>query len=208
MAELYFKHGAMNCGKTTHLLQSAHNYEARGMKILVIKPKVDTKGGTKIVSRLGIERETDHQVDKDEDLYAWLEPRLEDISCVFVDEAQFLTRENVNDLLKVAILNNIPVVCYGLRSDFNTNFFPGSLRLMEVATSTEVLRTICDCGKDAIFNTRRLAGEFVFEGDQVAIDGEGDVDYIALCPDCYMSAKEAFYRRRGKVYEKKRDQFR
>lgn len=184
MAKLYFRYGAMNCGKTALLLQSVHNYESRNMKVLVLKPLVDTKGGDTIVSRIGLSRKVDHLIDKGENLYKYLKD-YSNISCVFVDEAQFLERSHVDDLLLYTIRKNIPVICYGLRTDFNTNGFPGSVRLLEIAHSIEEMKTICECGKKATFNARMVNDKLVFDGDQVAIDGEENVTYISLCPKCY-----------------------
>ena len=210
MAKLYFRYGAMNCGKTALLLQAAHNYEARKMKVLVLKPAIDTKGGNKVVSRIGLEREVDHKVPKEENLYEYLQDKIEDVSCIFVDEAQFLQREQVDDLLKVVVLENIPVICYGLRTDFHTNGFPGSTRLLELAHSVEEMKTVCNCGKKATFNARFVNGVFTLEGDQVAIDGEDEVTYDSLCPECYYKAKEEYEKKKlesslekPKVYTKK-----
>ena len=188
MAKLYFRYGAMNCGKTALLLQSVHNYESRNMKVLVLKPSVDTKGGEKIVSRVGLSRKVDHLVKPGEDIYKYL-IKHKNIKCVFVDEAQFLERGQVADLLKFTIKNNIPVICYGLRTDLNTNGFEGSLRLLEIAHNIEEMKTICKCGTKATFNARMVDGEYVFDGDQVAIDGERNVTYVSLCPKCYYEVK-------------------
>lgn len=189
MAKLYFRYGAMNCGKTALLLQAAHNYESRNMKVLVLKPMVDTKGGDKIVSRIGLDRVVDHLIKPKENLYNYLK-KIKDISCIFVDEAQFLKRKQVDDLLRIVIDLDVPVICYGLRTDFNTNGFEGSTRLLEIAHSIEEMKTICECGSKATFNARMVDGDFVFDGDQVAIDGEAEVTYVSLCPKCYYEKKE------------------
>ena len=171
MAKLYFRYGAMNCGKTALLLQTVHNYESRNMNVLVLKPKVDTKGDKKVVSRIGLEREVDHLISKNEDLYSYLKD-ITGVSCIFVDEAQFLKKEQIDDLMRIVVDNEIPVICYGLRTDFNTNGFEGSTRLLQLAHSIEEMKTICDCGAKATLNARMVDGEFVFDGEQVAIDGE------------------------------------
>ena len=202
MAKLYFRYGAMNCGKTALLLQAVHNYEDRGMKILILKPSSDTKGDNKVVSRIGLEKEVDHLVDADEDLYGYLSNHLEDVKCIFVDESQFLRREQVDDLLKVTVLHDIPVICYGLRTDFLTNGFPGSTRLLEIAHSNEELKTICKCGAKATFNARFVNGEAVFEGEQIAIDGEDEVTYDSMCPKCYYESLER-YNKSKKLIKKK-----
>lgn len=189
MAKLYFRYGAMNCGKTALLLQAAYNYESRNMKVLVLKPSVDTKGGDSIVSRIGLERKVDHLIEPTENIYNYLK-NIKDISCIFVDEAQFLKRKQVDDLLRIVIDKEIPVICYGLRTDFNTNGFEGSTRLLEIAHSIEEMKTICECGAKATFNVRMVSGKFVFDGDQVAIDGEQEVTYESLCPKCYYEMKK------------------
>ncbi len=186
MSKLYFRYGAMNSGKTTLLLQVAHNYEERGMKVVILKPGIDTKGDDKIVTRIGLKRKVDHIVKNDEKLINYLCTLPLDVVCVLVDEAQFLTRDQVDDLFMFTKLKNIPVICYGLRSDFKTMAFPGSLRLFEVSDVMEELITICRCGKRAKFNGRIVNGEFTSNGEQVAIDGENHVEYESLCGKCYL----------------------
>lgn len=186
MSKLYFRYGAMNCGKTTALLQVAHNYEERGMKVLILKPTIDTKGDDTIVTRIGLSRKVDHLVNKDENLHVYLKNINDDVVCILVDEAQFLTRDQVDELFMFTKFKNVPVICYGLRSDFKTLAFPGSLRLFEVADVLEELITICRCGKRAKFNGRIVDGKFASSGEQVAIDGKNDVQYESLCGKCYL----------------------
>ena len=182
----------MNSGKSTALLQVAHNYEERGQAVLLTKPAVDTKGDRSVVSRLGVQREVDFTVLPSQNLRELLHEHLaressfgsSKLACLLVDEAQFLTREQVDQALEIAVLDDIPVLAYGIRTDFLTNGFPGSLRLLEIAHSLEELKTICRCGKKAMFNARKIDQVFVFDGDQVAIDGES-VTYESLCPACY-----------------------
>lgn len=199
MAKLYFRFGAMNSGKSTGLLQAAYNYEERGQRVLLAKPSVDTKGDREIVSRLGVTRTVDVVLPADADVRAAvadagatdpesdrLDGMVRPVSCVLVDEAQFLTPRQVDDLLRVAVLDDVPVLAYGIRTDFRTEAFPGSRRLLEVAHSLEELKTICRCGRKAVFNARRVDGRFVFDGSQVAIDGV-DVTYESLCANCYLT---------------------
>lgn len=186
MSKLYFRYGAMNSGKTTLLLQVAHNYEERGMKVVILKPSIDTKGDDMLVTRIGLKRKADHLIDPDEKLSNYLNTLDKDIVCILVDEAQFLTRDQVDELFMYAKLKNTPVICYGLRSDFKSMAFPGSLRLFEVADVLEELITICRCGKRAKFNGRKVNGEFTSSGDQVAIDGENEIEYESLCGKCYL----------------------
>ena len=186
MSKLYFRYGAMNCGKTTLLLQVAHNYEERGMKVVILKPKVDTKGDEHILTRIGLKRKVDHLIEKDEHLGEYLNSLKDDIVCILVDEVQFLSRDQIDELFMFTKLKNKPVICYGLRSDFKTIAFPGSLRLFEVADVMEELYTICRCGKKAKFNGRIVNGKFTSSGEQVAIDGVDEVEYESLCGKCYL----------------------
>ena len=194
MAKLYFKYGTMNSGKSAILLQSAFNYEQKGMKVLVLKPKIDTKGEDYIVSRVGLKRKVNHLIKEDEDLYKELEDRLDKIDCIFVDEAQFLSENQVEDLLHIAVECDVPVICYGLRTDFRTDGFVGSTRLLQIAHDLEELKTICDCGRKAIFNVRKVDGKFSYSGDQVAIDGKEEVTYDSLCPKCYYEKLKVYNR--------------
>jgi thymidine kinase len=193
VAKLYFRYGAMNSGKSTALLQAAFNYEERGHHVLLAKPAVDTKAESSIESRLGVVRPVDYVIEPDDNAYAlFLHHRAAalatngaDVSCLLIDEAQFLTDAQVNDLLRIALLEGIPVLAYGIRTDFQTVAFPGSRRLLEVAHSLEELKTICRCGRKALFNGRRVGDRFIFDGDQVAIDGV-EVAYESLCGVCYL----------------------
>ena len=173
MAKLYYRYGAMNSGKTTALLQVAFNYNERGMRVLILKASVDTKGGDHIVSRLGVS----HKVD------------------VLGDESQFFTPAQAEQLFLVTVDLNIPVICYGLRADFMNRGFPGSTRLLELAHTIEEMKTICACGRKATCNGRKVNGEFVFEGAQVAIDTVDAVEYQSLCPQCWYREYRAFLKR-------------
>ncbi len=193
MAKLYFKYGAMNSGKSTILMQSAHNYEEHGMRVVLIKPKIDTKGDDYIVSRLGVERKVDYSVLDDSNIFSIINSDIKlngPLACIFIDESQFLTPVQVEQLLYICAKLSIPVICYGLRSDFLTAGFPGSSRLLELAHSLEELKTICRCGKKALFNARKINGKFVFFGQQVAIDAVDNVEYESLCEICYFNEKE------------------
>ena len=193
MAKLYFRYGAMNCGKSTSLLQVAHNYEERGMKSIIIKPLMDTKGGKKVISRLGVVKEVDLLVDKEMNVYEEIKLWLKEdkkIDCILVDEVQFMKSKQIDELFEISIKLNIPVICYGLRTDFLMNGFEGSSRLLLIAHSIEEFKTVCTCGKKAILNGRKINGNFVFEGEQVAIDNEDNVEYMSLCGNCYFEYKE------------------
>ena len=188
MAKLYFKYGAMNSGKSTILLQTAHNYEERGMKVLVIKPSIDLKDNNQVSSRLGIKRQVDYLISPTDNIINKL-INLENISCILVDEAQFLTPYQVDELMKITIIYDIPVICYGLRTDFKSKGFQGSTRLLEIAHNIEEMRTICRCGEKAIFTARFLNNKRVEEGEQVAIDGLQNITYESMCPKCFYQNK-------------------
>ena len=192
MAKLYFKYGAMNSGKSTILLQSAHNYEERGMRTVIMKPFLDTKGADSIVSRLGVSRKVSYLVKAGDSITDIITADLEKngpLHCIFIDECQFLTVAQAEELFWIAVEKDIPVICYGLRTDFLTNGFAASGRLLELAHSIEEMKTICRCGKKAMFNARMVNGKFVFQGEQVAIDNENNVEYESLCPTCYLREK-------------------
>lgn len=188
MAKLYFRYGAMNCGKTTMLLQVAHNYEERGMKVILIKPLIDTKGNDKVVSRLGVNRKVDILLNKDDSLLSKIS-NLPD--AIIVDEAQFLEPKQIEELFYISKEHDVPVLCYGLRNDFKTKGFPGAIRLFELADSIEELKTICRCGKKATFNMRFLNGTPIFDGNQVVIDnGKDNITYESVCGNCYIKARK------------------
>jgi thymidine kinase len=183
----------MGCGKTMQLLQVAFNYEERGQKVCVIKPATDTKNGTKLLTRIGPERETDICFDHDIDLYKEILKNYSYVACVLVDEAQFLTPKQVDQLMQVTIRLNIPVMCYGLRLNFRREDggFEGATRLLQIAHEIEELKTICDCGRKATINTRWLNNKLVTDGPDILIDdGTSDIEYRALCPNCYFKYKE------------------
>ncbi|WP_281640341.1 thymidine kinase [Aurantimicrobium minutum] len=193
MAKLYFRYGAMNSGKSTLMLQAAHNYEERGHNVVLCKPAIDIKGDQGVLSRLGINRRTDFVIGTDSDLYGLFQHQRDevirrtgaDVRCLLVDEAQFLSEAQVDDLLRIALLEDVPVLAFGIRTDFQTVAFPGSRRLLEIAHEIEELKTICRCGKKAIFNARKYNDRFIFDGDQLAIDGVA-VTYEPLCGNCYL----------------------
>ncbi len=187
MAKLYFRYGAMNCGKSTAIMQVGYNYFERGMNAMIMKPQIDTKGDDKVVSRLGIDKQVDFLVSEETDIYEMVKAhqQTKGIDCLLVDEVQFFKSKHIDQMLKVAVTLNIPVICYGLRTDFLMNGFEGSERLLLVAHTIEELKTICTCGKKATLNGRKVNGTYVFEGEQLAIDGENHVEYQSLCTSCY-----------------------
>lgn len=172
MAKLYFYYAAMNAGKSTTLLQSSHNYEERGMRTMLLTPKLDDRFGEgKVASRIGLEKNAE-TFEGDEDLYVWIahEHNREKLSCVLVDEAQFLTPIQVLQLTLVVDKLKIPTLCYGLRSDFRGEPFPGSVYLLSWADELIEIKTICKSGKKAVMNARLdEEGNRVTEGEQISI---------------------------------------
>ena len=181
MAKLYFNYSTMNAGKSTVLLQASHNYIERGMRTLLYTAKLDDRAGVgKIGSRIGLEREAE-TFQPGDDLFARTEAHLKSgaLHCVLVDEAQFLEQEQVWQLARVADDLKVPVMCYGLRTDFQGALFPGSAALLAIADNLREVRTICWCGSKATMVVRLGAGgEVQEEGDQIAI---GDDIYVSLC---------------------------
>ena len=185
MAKLYFFYGAMNSGKTTRIIQLAYNYDEQGMNAVLMKPKIDTKGNDYVVSRIGAKKKVDLLIDKKENIYNIIVEKYTNVDLFIVDEAQFLTEQQVNQLMDIVIDLNIPVMCYGLRTDFMGNSFPGSRRLLDIAHELTEIKTICECGHKAMFNVRLIDGKVQTEGDSVAIDGEGKVTYTVACARCF-----------------------
>lgn len=180
MAQLYFTYAAMNAGKSAALLTAAHNYHERGMGTLLMKPAIDTRE-KEITSRVGLKQEANLITEGMDifEFYKWAATQ-KDIHCVFVDEAQFLTFENVFELCKIVDVYNTPVMCYGLRTDFKGNLFEGSKALLAVADKLIELKGVCHCGRKATMTARiREDGSPVTDGDQVEIGGNDS--YTSLC---------------------------
>lgn len=180
MAKLYFHYSTMNAGKSTLLLQASYNYRERGMKTLLLTAALDHRAGTgRIASRIGIADDA-LTFDDQTDLFALIRTRGADSACVFIDEAQFLTRDQAWQLARVADDLNIPVMCYGLRVDFRGELFPGSAALLALADDLREVRTICHCGRKATMVIRRDAdGRAITEGAQVQVGG--NETYVSLC---------------------------
>ncbi len=189
MAKLYFRYAAMNAGKSTSLLQAAFNYEERGMRIVLLTAELDNRDGHgKIASRLGLSRDAltfnPNQIMAERIAAAQQQNWIAKLACVLIDEAQFLTLAQVEELHRWAHEHQTPVICYGIRSDFQGKAFPGSAALLTLADDVEEMKTICDCGKKASMNARfDDEGNRLLEGDQVLIGG--NTRYRALCPDCF-----------------------
>ena len=173
MAKLYFRYGAMGSSKTANAIMVQYNYKERGQKVLMLKPRLDNRDGERtVMSRCGLQTECSfieelHQID------------LRGYDCLIVDEAQFLTKAQVQQLVDIVDNQNIPVICYGLRADFQGNLFEGSHWLMAWADTIEEIKTICWCGRKATYNARIFNGKVVKEGDQILLGGNSQ--YVSLC---------------------------
>ena len=190
MAKLYFNFSAMNAGKSAILLQAAHNYRERGMRVLLMKPALDTReASSHIASRVGLSAPADvFELDADILAHILREHHKDPIACVLIDEAQFLSEDQVWQLARIADEEGIPVMCYGLRTDFEGALFPGSKTLLAIADDLREIRTICWCGRKAIMNLRiDEAGRAVREGEQIEIGG--DDRYVALCRTHFMAGQ-------------------
>ena len=186
MAKLYFKYGAMGSSKTAQALITKYNYEENDLQVWLIKPSADTRDGvTMLRSRIGLESPVD-VIAPDTDIYStFIATRKGNCDVIIVDECQFLTARQIDELRAIVNNHDIPVMCFGLRTDFQTKLFPGSLRLMEIADTIQEIKTICDCGAKATVNARIDAdGYIITEGAQVVLGGNDS--YIAMCHRCYV----------------------
>lgn len=188
MASFYFYYAAMNAGKTTSLLQTDHNYHERGMNTVIFTHSIDTRYGKGIVrSRIGLQKNA-MAYDENFDFFCYVKGA-KNISCVLVDEAQFLTKEQVDQLSDVVDFLDIPVLAYGLRSDFRGNSFEGSQRLLTIADILVELKTVCFCGKKATMNMRIDAGgNKVVDGNQIDIGG--NEKYVSVCRKHFKTEKK------------------
>ena len=186
MAKLYFKYGAMGSSKTAQALITKYNYEENDLNVWLLKPSADDRDGVQVLrSRIGLEASADI-ISPETDIFRRFETeKLGRVDVIIVDECQFFTSEQIDQLREIVDAYNLPVMCFGLRTDFQTKLFPGSRRLMEVADSILEIKTICDCGAKATVNARiDSSGHIVTEGAQVVLGGNDS--YIAMCHKCYM----------------------
>ena len=186
MAKLYFKYGAMGSSKTAQALITKYNYEENDMRVWLIKPSADTRDGAQVLrSRIGLEAAVE-VIPPEVDIYArFLGSRVSRCDVIIVDECQFMTEKQIEQLRSIVNEQNVPVLCFGLRTDFLTRLFPGSRRLMELADVIEEIKTMCDCGAKATVNARINDGYIVTEGAQVVLGGNDS--YIAMCHRCYVN---------------------
>ena len=185
MAKLYFKYGAMGSSKTAQALITKYNYEENGLKVWLIKPSADVRDGVNVLrSRIGLEA-TVQVVAPGQDIFRLFTDTRSDADVIIVDECQFMTPEQIDQLRQIVDDYDIPVMCFGLRTDFLTKLFPGSLRLLEVADTIQEIKTICDCGAKATVNARiDSEGHIVTQGAQVQLGGNDS--YIAMCHRCWV----------------------
>ncbi len=186
MAKMHFKYATMNSGKSIDLIRTSYNYEENGYKVLIIKPAVDTKGENYITSRIGLKRKVDLLLLYSDDVLEKLKGKLENISCILIDEAQFLSTKQVEDLFLLSKSCDIPVLCYGLRTNFKMESFAGGKRLLEMADVLEEITTLCSCGEIARYVGRQVGKKFVRDGEEVVIDGTENITYVPLCGKCYL----------------------
>ena len=189
MANLTLYYGTMETGKTTKLIQDHYNYSRYLIKLILMKPKVDTKGKNTVINRTGENVKVDILIPKSANLLSnKYFNKYKYAQFILVDEAQFLSKKQINELWYIAHKYNISVICYALKSNFKGNLFDGSAQLFARSDEKHELTVNCSCGKTAMFNARRINGKFIFSGKEVLIDGENnEIEYIPLCSDCYLN---------------------
>ena len=203
MANLEYRFGPMNSGKSMAILQMAYNYEENNKKIILVKSVIDSKGGDYLVSRIGPKRKVDIKLNNDESILDdKYKNMLENIDAVLVDEAQFLTKKQVEDLWIISKNMDISVICFGLKTNFKSEFFEGSKRLFELADKFKELETICSCGKKARFNARMIDDNYILDGKEVVIDNKEEVRYVPLCGNCYLNKVYILNRKHKKAGDK------
>ena len=198
MAKLNFKYATMNSGKTIDLIRTAYNYSENGFRVLVMKPKKDTKGNDNLDSRIGLKRSVDILIDDNTNIIESIQNRFTgDLKCILVDEAELLSKEKIDELYLASKIFDIPVICYGLRTNFKMEGFEGATRLLEIAKNLEEIKTLCECGHTARYAGRMIDNSYTLEGEEILIDGESDnVKYVPLCGDCYLQkVKKINYRK-------------
>lgn len=185
MGKLVVYYGTMNSGKSIDLIKTAHNYEENGFKVLIMKPIIDTKAGNRIETRIGLQKQVDILIDKKDSIIELLKGKLDGIKCVFVDEAQFLTSEQIEELYKISKCDkDLSIICYLIRLNFKGELFEGSKEFFARNDKLIELKTICHCGNIARFVGRKVNGNFVKDGQEVVIDKEYDnIEYVPLCAE-------------------------
>jgi len=186
MAKLHFKYATMNSGKSIDLIRTVYNYEENGFNVLVMKPQIDTKALNFVKTRIGLKRKVDILIKNNDDIFKILSRKLDGVSVIFIDEVQFLSKKQIDDLYVISKVKDIPIICYGLRTNFMMESFEGSRRLLEIADELEEFPTLCSCGNIARYACRKHNGEFEFKGEEIVIDGASTYEYVPLCGKCYL----------------------
>lgn len=186
MAKLTFKYSSVDSGKSIDLIRTAYNYEMNEYNVLIIKPCKDPKEGNKITSSIGLYRDANIILFEDQSVVEAVSGLLDDIGCIFVDNAHFLETSHVDELFCISKACDIPVICYGLRNNFKMESFPGSQRLLTIADSVEEIKTLCKCGATARYVARIVNGEYVTEGDVIVTERAPGVKHEPVCADCYL----------------------
>ena len=186
MAKLTFKYSSVNSGKSIDLIRTAHNYEINGYNVLIIKPCKDPSDGNKISSSIGFSRDANIILFEDQSVIDAISGLIDNIGCIFIDDAHFLEPSHVDELFCISKACNIPVICYGLRNNFKMESFPGSERLLVVADSIEEIKTLCKCGATARYVARIENGKYVTEGQDIVTDRNSGINHEPVCADCYL----------------------
>lgn len=189
MAKLYFRYGVIGSGKSMTLLQIAHNYNEKNMEVLLVKPKLDDRDGINVESKVGLTRQVDYVFPPKIKIRSKL--MLDNIKAIIVDNAHLLSPHQIDELFEITKEDNIPVFCYGLRTDFQMKGFPGSTRLLELADDIEELKAVCKCGNKATQNMRHINGIPTFKGEQI-MDYNDNVTYESVCGKCYLKFKKEY----------------
>lgn len=186
MAKLIFKYSSVDSGKSIDLIRTAHNYEANEYNVLIIKPCKDPSDGNKITSSIGLSRDANIILFEDQSVVDAISGLMDDIGCIFIDDAHFLEPSHVDELFCISKACNIPVICYGLRNNFKMESFPGSERLLVIADIVEEIKTLCKCGATARYVARIKNGEYVTEGDDIVTERDTGIKHEPVCADCYL----------------------
>ena len=194
MAKLYFKYGVMGASKSAQALITKFNYEENNNKVLLLKPAIDTRDGkTVIKSRIGMEGDAIAIENFDNIYFNYSIGRYgENFNVIICDESQFFTPKHIEQLKKITLEKNVPVICYGLLSDFQTNLFPGSKRLVELADSLQEIKMVCSCGAKATVNARFIDGKIALDGEQIVLGGNDS--YKGMCYRCFDKLRTERYK--------------
>lgn len=205
MGKLVLYYATMNSGKSFDLIRTDYNYRENNFKTLVLKPGKDVKAENYIITRAGLKRKVDFLIGENDKIIDILKDNVNDVECIFIDEAQFLSDKQIKELRIITASTNLSIICYSLRLNFKGELFEGSKALFQDADKIIELKTLCNCKNIARYVGRRVNGEFVLEGQEVVIDGVNDnIEYIPLCEKCFLEKvkKEDLNLVRRKIYGK------